>query len=403
MLKMPKFMTGYRPGPFGLLRIAAWTLLFLWLIGRLLPAHLSFTPVVDAVLPGGVPLRDVTMSVAKGDPRGFRTDYPALLNESPQVAWIGDSTTILAHPEDAQGRPEADHLIPTEVAVLMGRQAPVMAVYVKAGFRLYDKYLSTLYALGHQPDLIVVTVNPLLLFNDTASQDFGNLISGVVPYAGPSDWGPLLTHGTPAQLAWGAVAPALPVLQNRTDYNTTLSHWLGEHRLLKRAPLSPAQMAQRSKGGEGIANASPALKFWIYYDTLDGKVEPQGKPGWQWQTMTGVRPDADTVNQRIFARLLTTLKTSGVPALVYLAPTAPAIRNNPTLGPKLVATERRFDEFSAKYQGDTLKLVRAYPAPVLQNIRYDDLIHLRHALPLSQFLAGQIHQLLHPPRPKGDA
>jgi hypothetical protein len=396
----PKFISDYRPGPWGLLRIAMWTGLFLWLIGRLLPITPSFAPLVDFVLPGGTPLREVIMSVAKGDPRGYRTDHPPLLDRSPQVAWIGDSTTILSNPEDARGRPEADHLIPTEVAVLMGKHAPVMATYIKAGFRLYDKYLSTLYALDNNPDLIVITVNPLLLFNDSASQAFDNLVPGVVPHAGLSDWGSLLTHGTPAQLAWGAVAPVLPVLRDRTDYNSAISAWLKGHQLLDRAYLSTTEMARRGKGREGIPNANPALKFWIYHGTLGGKVEPQGKPGWQWQTMNHVRPDADTVNHQIFAKLLTTLKKSGVPALIYLAPPAPAIQDDPTLGPKLIAVERQFDEFAKQYQSDTLKLVRSYPPSVLQKIRFDDLIHLRHALPLSGFLARQIHQLLNPPAPK---
>ena len=365
----------------GLLRIAAWTLLFLWALGVVLPP--------GSLAPSDVPFQDrvrgdrvVPMALAASDPRAFR-DFASRNGAPFRIAWLGSSSIRISHLRTRDGGPgTAETFLPVEVANRLDRideRDVEVGMYFMIGARLFDEYLSLLHALEQSPDFVVVTLNPFWLFNNYAISGRSNLYGDAAPRAStrPDSWGTLLALASPAQILWGVVSPILPALRDRWTYNQILTTVLGGLRLFS---VSPDQ---------GPTDGVQPIRFWVHFRLMNG-AGPAGRIEWQKSILALSDPDEETGSKRVLRMMLSALRESGVPALVYLSPVAPEILADPVTAEKLARVEETLGDVAAEFENNSLRVLNVNPSRHLEPMPFRDLVHLTEAGPLTRYLAGQI-------------
>jgi len=386
-----KPITSYKITPWGLWRIAAWCLFFLWLMGYFMPAKQIYLDTIPhANYLKNTPL--VPISLVKSDPRGFRIDSLDLPDEHFSIAWIGGSSLIKLN--YTQGKLFVPLEVVEQLDSINGRKV-VGLVYLIFALRIYEQYLSLLHALEQSPDLVVLTINPFWIFNHHAVSVWNNLYSGVVPALGSNikGWRSLVIFASPSQISWGLMAPHLPILQNRWDYNHQLVNWLQSYPFIKKAPNT----VQHQEGWADIVKSlSQPLKFWYLYGFMDGK-SPEHL-AWQKMALLNANTSGTTINDKVLEWMLEALHRSGIPALIYLAPVSPQVLSDPAMAEKLSAIEGRLQFYANIYADSSMKFLAKNPSRFLKldKSHFRDFLHLYQSAPLSNYLTQEIRSQISP-------
>jgi hypothetical protein len=369
-------------GVLSMLRVIVWTLVGFIVLGVLVPA-----PKVDLnkthynkIMPTRA-VRDLTLD--KNDPRGWK--HPKRDPDAFTIAWVGSSTlqNVGRHysfiPADVRERlPEID-----------GRPVRV-EMYLLEGGRLMDLFNSVAEALSTKPDLVMVDLNPLWLFNDRQIQEWDNL-NGVVfgnLIGDPVNWPLIAALDTPRDAALGAASSRLPVLRDRWSYAIGLRHRLDELSPLNPAVPDPTAPHVAPTGLALVATMQSPLAFWNYYRPL----VPQGTPNRKLQEalLRGAKTDGSVMNDDIVAAMMNALGDSKIPAVAYIPPIEPSALSHAGVDPALRRIERHLQEIAAEHPSPTLLVKSQSAVRVLNGLTFKDLVHLTYDPPMIDYLVGLI-------------
>jgi hypothetical protein len=149
--------------PMSLVRTLLWVLVGIYVLGLLIPApDVDFRKTHYNAVLHKEPVRDLVLD--KNDPRGWKH-----LKKDPKkftIAWIGGSTIQTVKPRHHGFVPvDVLHRLPK----IDGKPVRVN-MYVMESSRSFDLFAATADALETKPDLVVLDLNPLWLFNPNAIQ-----------------------------------------------------------------------------------------------------------------------------------------------------------------------------------------------------------------------------------------
>ena len=188
----------------------------------------------------------------------------------------------------------------------------------------------------------------------------------------------LLALASPAELLWGLASPAMPVLRDRWTYHQALAKEL--------AALNPFN---EFRTGPADAPEPQPIKFWLRYRDTNLPV-PTGPYPWQRSVLMTSRPQDDTINTKVLRMILSTLRESEVPSLVYLAPVAPQVLSDPVLAAQLARVETRLGQIAGEEKGEHVRVLAKNPSRSLGPMPFRDLLHLTRAETFSRYLADEI-------------
>jgi len=221
----------YTPTPWGLLRIAVLVVVLLWCIGLVFPAssmapaepHMASEVASDTRLRPALAPRD--------DGRGI-VDRDQVTPAAKTIAWIGGSSTVV-NPNRAKraknAPPPEIELLPSKVLDALEQNcasdAAVVDIYIARAMRTLDQHVFLRHALNTKPQTVIVTLNPLWIFNERGVNQRQDVLQGAL-YRGATDssvnrWASLI--GQPANFAFASAARVLPVVRDRRDYHQQVS------------------------------------------------------------------------------------------------------------------------------------------------------------------------------------
>ncbi len=315
----------YRPSGWGLVRIAAFVVAILWVIGLLFPAPdktLAHVPIARDIA-ADPRLRPAL--APRDDGRGV-LDYTTLRQISPQtktIAWVGGSSTMQyrdVHKARKKKNQDLDkaarkakrqkrklrELLPSKVLDELTQRCDldsVVDVYINPGMRTLDQYIFLQHVLATKPTALILTLNPYWAFNDFALNRRQDVFPGAL-YRGVDDeltrfWSSVL--GQPSDFAYARAARVLPVVRDRWDYHRQLfEFWQGVQ------PNIQGTQKQRNQRKRQLRKEAQRESV----DTLRmSRCAPDC-----------INVDPDGASYRLLRQMFEMIRNSGVNAVVYEAP-----------------------------------------------------------------------------------
>ena len=374
-----------------ILRIMLWALLFFLIINTCFPQKKR----VPEGLRYGVQLKGKSvqpMNLPRSDPRGVRTTLPKELEKEFLIGWIGGSslhTRANLNRKTKQWGHET--FVPVEVAKILGcktEKEVSVALYLLSAQRIFDEYLCLLDALRYKPDLVVITLNPVWAFNSKSLSFWPNLYSATIEngLANFEDLTQIALFGGPSNIAQGLLSRYFPLIRNRFDYRqdpTVKIASLFHERHVISNQYDRLSMAM---------NVSQPLQFWARFE--GGKVKDRSVIGWQIKAMSYIDEGVDGFHHIILRNMIKRVNEAGVKTLFYLAPFTPNAWDDEMLYRKLKAQEHALSLLAREYNSSNIHIISENPARVLPELEYRDLVHIKDSLPLSDYLADEIFNLL---------
>ncbi len=371
---------GVGSGPMSLLRIVAWVVVGLLCIGWLWPAarpSLASNPYNKVLKSPDV--RVVTLD--KNDTRGFAPTHDT---DAFTIAWIGAS--------ENQSISKAKYtFVPAEVQKIIpeiGGRPVVVDMYFLSGARIVDLYSAAQAAQASDADMIVLSLNPLWVFNDAAVQDWFNLNGETFVHdaTDPSAWPLLAATQTPQSVTLGAAAGAFDSIRDRWTYSHDVRDLISHLSLLDtsagvRDPGPPSELAK-------IKAMTLPLNFWNQYrPPVDPNADTAAR---QLGLLEQSDPNGGTFNDIVVRQLLGSLRSWDKPALLYVPPIAPEVLTDPATNEALARIESHLADVAAGYDSSRLTVLPESLARSLPPLEFNDIVHLKDVGPLAADLAARI-------------
>jgi hypothetical protein len=360
----------------------AWTLVGLVVIGSVVRAP-AVKPDVNYNRKIKTPwVRDVTLD--KNDPRGFKTHAN---RKAFTIAWIGPSTLQNISPQRYSFIP-AD--VRERIPEINGMPVKV-DMYFLSGARVLDLYAATADALATKPDMVLVDLNPIWLFNDTAITSWTNLngVSFRHLAQDPASWPLLLAFDQPQDVVLGLAGAKLPALRDRWSYAQKLREELAHLSALtipSPAPTPTATVDPRSLAA--VAAMTAPLDFWQRFrPPADPRSDRATR---QLGLLRQSRPDGSVLNDLVVHRLLAALAGAGIPAIAYVPPVSPELFQAPGADAALTRIEDHLAELAADHRSPTLVVKPQEAGRGLPPLRFNDLVHLAEDGPFVTYLSDLI-------------
>lgn len=397
MIRTVKDVTGFLDrrlggagaGPLSLLRIVAWTLVGLVVLGAVAKApsvDQSLNPYNRKIHTPWV--RDVT--VDKNDPRGFQL-HPN--RKAFTIAWVGPSTLQNISPTRYSFIP-AD--VRERIPEVNGRPVKV-DMYFLSGARVYDLYAATVDALASKPDMILVDLNPIWLFNDTAITNWSNL-NGVSFRNIARDvraWPLLAAFDQPQEIAVGLASQELSALRDRWSFAKQLRNKLDRLSPLTKpkAATGPAPRVD-PRSLTAVAAMGAPLEFWQRFrPPADPKSDRLVR---QLGLLRQSHPDGSVLNDAVVDRLLDSMSKAQIPAIAYVPPISPELFSVPGADDALSAIENHLGKIAARHTSPNFLVKNREAGRDLPPLVFNDLVHLAEDGPFVGYLSDLIcGQLLH--------
>jgi hypothetical protein len=364
--------------PLSLVRTLAWLVLGMYLVGLVIPA--PHPPIQRARQLHGLPMRDLMLD--KNDPRGWRE-----VKKDPHkftIAWIGGSTIQTVEPGHGSFLPlDVRDRVPT----IDGRPVEVN-MYLMEASRIFDLNVVTAEALATKPDLVVLDLNPLWLFNPNAVQEWDNLNPAATPrlIPDPDNWPLMASLYSPSDLALSAASSHLGSIRDRWTYSRKLSTVVDKFSAVTEAPL-PTGRAPKLSGARLIAAMNSPLSFWNRFrPNADPDPAFAGYPAYLRQAKT----DGSALNDTIIKRMLKTMSDSKIPALAYLSAVDPATLTHPATDAALHRVESHLQEIAAPYDAGTLQVQWQSGIRLVHGLEFRDMAHMTYDAPFADLMAATV-------------
>lgn len=363
--------------PWSIVRTLIWVLVGIYVIGLVLPApKVDFQKTHYNVPLQGTRVRDLILD--KNDPRGWQH-----VKKNPHhftIAWVGGSSIQTVKPGH-HGFLAVDtlHRLPK----IDGKPVQVN-MYLMESSRIYDLYVAVQDAIASKPDMIVLDVNPIWVFNPNAIQSWTNLNSTALSelISHPGAWPLIAAIDSPSDAAL-ALADNLGAVRDRWSYAEKLHDAID-----KLAPnAAPPKPATHLSGVELIATMQESLSFWNYYRLI-----PSGTPGAERYPamMAESKTDGSVLNDYIVGQMFGALADSKIPSLAYMAAVDPSTFRFPGVDATLARIENHLQQIADQHRSPTL-LVRSKSATrYASGMQFRDMVHMTYAAPVVDYLSKQI-------------
>ena len=181
------------------------------------------------------------VTLDKNDTRGFATTHD---KGAFTIAWIGAS-------ENQSISSTKYTFVPAEVRKILpeiGDRPVVVDLYFLSGARIVDLYAAAQAAQASDADMVVLSLNPLWVFNDTAVQDWFNLNGEtfVNAAADPSASPVLAATQTPRDVTLGEAARVFDAIRNRWTYSKSVRDLISHLSFLDTATRPPTPVLRAS-------------------------------------------------------------------------------------------------------------------------------------------------------------
>ena len=382
LLARLRSMVGYVPTAWSLVRIACFTVLGLVLASLLIPEQPGDISVSPYNRIRGSEHSQV-VSLPLGDPRGFQ---PTTRRRAFRIAWIGGSELLGVQPGRAAVIPG---LVNNRIRRVDGRRATT-DIYLLNAMRLADELAAVKSAAATKPDLMVISLNPVWVLNDVATQQW-DYLDGLTARGSlwpPSSWPVAASLLSPGDVGWRALSGLFAPVNDRLHWSTEATEMTDDLSFLDDVP-----------GGEeppptGLGRLAGILpvNFWrTYHDA-----PPPGADGTELRfrlLQSGVRSDS-SLNRRILREMFATARRSGVDTYFYVPAIAPEAYAEPR-GARTVQKLRK--QLAEATEGETNSHVVFDPQGLQDRVPptpYRDFIHKLNPRPEVRVLTGDLCDLL---------
>ncbi len=365
----------YQPTLWGILRIAVWTCLFLYLSAILLPEPQPTR--TDPVVSGRPDV--IPMKMEEGDLKWI-SKKPDMSGSHTTIAWIADSSAKVNGIDPLTGSRSIEAL-PVQVMGSLGRDNKKLNIlfYYMKGRREADTYALLVDAIAQKPDAIVMTVNPFWVFNGyaiaQADTRFGTALNSRGFGFDHLIFSSLLAY--PRDTAFSLVGDSFQLIRDN----------LGYHRLFVHDSSSPATPTHAGKPDELIdVYFKYPLDFWL---DMGGKWHGDRVR----KLMRVSNPDGNSWSQYFLRQSLERLAESGIPTYIYLAPASPELMTSQADTDSYLAVMNGLQKYFAN-PAPNIRFDLRLPAEVTASLKFGDLYHYTDSGKLPDFLATQIQNTL---------
>jgi len=364
-----------------LLRIGGWCIVGLVIIALVVPAR----PGDPARSPYRAQLSSPTVfeiGAPRGDERGF---YPSpRSNNQFQIAWVAGSSIQGVDPERRTFLPaELQHQLHT-----IDGQEVTIDIYFLSGMRIIDELGAVMKAIDSNPDMLVVTLNPLWVLNDRAIQGWDNLDGQLVIGAAtsPATWPLLLSVVSPSDILWASAGVRINVFEDRYHWGVKLKDRFGDWSPLEIQPRhdpseEPSELAQ-------VAAMQIPVFFWDKYDNIVSD-DVQGTD--RQAAAFKYAADSQSPTARAALRsLLDQINESAIPTYLYLAQYDDEIVAQPVVDQALDTVEDDLAEITAGYLSDLMVIRSESAIRAVGDMDFRDAIHVYDVAPLTEHLYSEL-------------
>ena len=312
---------------------------------------------------------------------------PNISTETFNIAWISGSSAILRNKNrlfDNKTRYTLPLLLSQHIKTIDGRDVKIYD-YTMSGGMSVANLIRTAHAVDSlKPDFIVLAINPFWIMQDRRLVNYtfhskGHLLSEIVLSARAMG---LASFLSPMNVFTS-------VLQAHAS-SIELRH-LGRRWLQKKVNLLSIYMPRPKKVKR---NNISVISDWIRVSGVNHGIQSEDRVR-QYQTnaMMMDKPNVEGMGAMLLETTIDRLGTSGIPTLVYMAPTDPALRAD-----DLAAT--RMDEITAAVQSvvdqksyDNLHFDAA-SSHMLDSASFRDLLHLKNESSMLTFFTDHMERIL---------
>ncbi|MEO8888176.1 MAG: hypothetical protein ABI301_00330 [Jatrophihabitantaceae bacterium] len=373
--------------PLSLVRILVWVGVGLYLIGSLAPARpvdMSKTH-YNAGRTANSPIFDPLLN--QNDPRGWMVHKkdPSKFT----IAWVGTSTMQNVRSATAGYYSFIPADVRARIPKIDGKSVHIN-MYLLEGGRSMDVYNAVSSAIASKPDLIMVDLNPLWVFNDRAVQEWDALNGPALGHMveDPANWPLLAALDSPSDVALALGGTHLSSLRDRWSYAQQLHDAMANLSPLK-LPSAASLAKQPPPTGLALINAwSTSLGFWNYYRPL---VPSNASVGTQQEAL--MREDAapgPAMSADITSTMLGALAKSKIPSVAYLSPVDPSALVNPANDAAMGRIESRLKQLADQHRSPNLLVQPQSAERFLSGLTFKDLAHMTNSKPMVDYLAGLV-------------
>jgi hypothetical protein len=375
-------LAGFRPTRWSLLRIAVFAA-----VGLVVASHLVPDDRGDLASNGYNKILHTkdsrVVSLPLGDSRGFRVDrQPGRF----RIAWIGGSEIIGVDPKHRSVVPA---MVNDRIRSVDGHR-PTTDIYFLNAIRLTDELAALKSAVASKPDLVVVSLNPVWVLNDLATQEW-DYLDGILVRDSlwpPSDWPVAASLLSPGDVGWRALSSVSRAIEDRLHWGTDLT---GKTDGLSFLHTVKGGKEPAPTGLGELAGVRP-VDFWAEH-----YVPPPKDPTVLEQQMTIFRRELDSssgFNAHVLREMLATARRAGVDTYFYMPAINPQVYAEP--GPRRLLTDLQH-RLADVIRGQTSSRVVFDPDGLQARVPatpYQDIVHKLKPLPEVKVLTGDLCALL---------
>lgn len=368
-----------------------------WSVLRIAVVAVAALIVASAVLParpGDVRLAPYNAALASknvrnvalplGDTRGFK---PSRSSSAFRVAWIGGSETMAV---GAGRQAFIPRLVTERIRTVDGRRVSTDIYYLNA-IRLADELAALSTALASQPDLVVVSLNPVWVMNDLAVQQWGYLDGELAQHSAwpPRRWPVAASLVSPGDVGWKLLSGVSPDgIGDRYDWGVDVAQRTEGLTFLDPVPGGEAPPAT---GLTALGQQRPVDFFFHRFRPSDA---PTTLTTQQLAILERQAASRSGFNEAVLEQMLDMVRTAGVEAYFYVHPISPEVYAEPAAQGYVADLRTRLAQVS---DGRTDQRVRLDPRGLQDRVPttpYRDIVHVRDGRPEATVLARDLCDLL---------
>jgi len=364
-----------------LVRIIIWVVFFFLSIGLLIPTEQAQE---SAKINQGL----IDMVLEFGNPKGFR-DIPSekILSDF-KIAWICGSSIRTKRFENNK-RILLPDLVNKKLHETEGVEPTTLLYFFKAQ-RLFEIYICLLDAIEKKPDIIVITLNPAFVFNARAVT-FRKHLFGVAGTKLPTRFNSWLIYmklSEPLDWAKAVLLKYANIVREQVFINRIYVKIKRKIHPMKSNNGEVAEIVQKYNLQNNPYNYSQPLLFWnnrlrYHFNNLEKNMYVSGFVDY-------INEAKDSLNEQILNEILISMKKSGTPGLLYVAPLDPEFIDNPRYDLAVKKMENIMRIKAKEFGTPTLRIIAKNPTRHLAGLVFRDPIHLDSFGNLPDFLSTQI-------------
>lgn len=398
-------LTYYKPSWTGVLRIALWCLLFLYLFGKCIPPLPDEMPLDRTVAESPI----VPMLTIMDDSRTVREDY-APDPKDVSVAWLSDSSGVmLDYGKTFDNTPDEEYrLFVTKTAERLqddyGLKDLKVPLYLRLSSRPVDALSFALLSLRYKPDIIVLPINTVWSFShyQIANRDKTMPLVAGLFWHYPRLWPMMFALAAPMHQLWALAGERLDIIKYASPFKGYLKQTYAP--MLEAALLPSAP--QDIKLDVNVSN----IPYWIVMNMMNRNITPlQNEQGKITTTLLyhQIIQHNDPYMTSSFAAdafhdMVDILKQSGVPVLIYRWPLSDTLLKVPETKQKIDELTAMLDKEQERLKGSNVKIISHIPEDIRKTIEFrkSDDYHIHNEGKLDDFLAREIWLMLKEHSPK---